>query len=171
MLQATLHALRHSMHDLAWRHQKSIESQLAVNQLMIQRLSSPTPTATAPRQPAHPPPESLTGRKAPAAPPAAPTDPGSEASPTPKSQPRVTSANKPPGQPRTRTPPPAANKPPAQSAKDTPPARPPAQSLLCPKHKNAVPPKQLPPQGRGRPRTDCHLHHFLVVIQQSCSLH
>ena len=167
MLQATLHALRHSMHDLAWRHQKSIESQLAVNQLMIQRLSSPTPTptATAPRQPDHPPPESLIGRKAPAAPPAAPTDPGSEASPTPKLQPRVTSANKPPGQPRTRTPPPA-NKPPAQSAKDTP-----AQRLLCAKPNNAVPPKQLPPQGRGRPRTDCHLHHFLVVIQQSCSLH
>ena len=166
MLQATLHALRHSMHDLAWRHQKSIESQLAVNQLMIQRLSSPTPTATAPRQPAHPPPESLTGRKAPAAPPAAPTDPGSAASPPPpKLQPRVTSANKPPGQPRTRTPPPA-NKPPAQSAKDTP-----AQRLLCAKPNNAVPPKQLPPQGRGRPRTDCHLHHFLVVIQQSCSLH
>ena len=168
MLQATLHALRHSMHDLAWRHQKSIESQLAVNQLMIQSLSSPTPTptATTPRQPAHPPPESLTGRKAPAAPPAAPTDPGSAASPPPpKLQPRVTSANKPPGQPRTRTPPPA-NKPPAQSAKDTP-----AQRLLCAKPMNAVPPKQLPPQGRGRPRTDCHLHHFLVVIQQSCSLH
>ena len=166
MLQATLHALRHSMHDLAWRHQKSIESQLAVNQLMIQSLSSPTPTATAPRQPAHPPPESLTNRKGPAAPPAAPTDPGSAASPPPpKLQPRVTSANKPPGQPRTRTPPPA-NKPPAQSAKDTP-----AQRLLCAKPNNAVPPKQLPPQGRGRPRTDCHLHHFLVVIQQSCSLH
>ena len=162
MLQATLHALRHSMHDLAWRHQKSIESQLAVNQLMIQSLSSPTPTPTAPRQPAHPPPESLTGRKAPAAPPAAPTDPGSAASPPPpKLQPRVTSANKPPGQPRTRTPPPA-NKPPAQ----------PTRQLLCPKPTNTVPPKALPAQGRGRPHTtDFHLHHFLVVIQQSCSLH
>ena len=183
MLQETLHALRHSMHDLAWRHQKSVESQLALNQAMLQRLStpSPSPAATPPRQPAHPPPESMIGRKAPVAETATATEPVRA---TPKLQPRVTAANKPPMQPpRIRTPPPANRppaqsakdtppvKPPAQSAKDTPPAKPPAQRLLCPKPNNAVPPKQLPPQGRGRPKTDCHLHRFLVVIQQSCSLH
>ena len=174
LLHGCLHSLRHSMHDLAWRHQQSVQSQQALNEAMLKHLQSMAPPrappAAPPRQPSHPPPESVLGRKAPVAEPA--TEP---LRPTPKLQPRVTNAVKPPLQnPRTRIPPPAVNRPntppPANSQQaNAAPVK--GQRLLCPKPNTGVPAAKPQPRAAGRPKTDCHLHCFLVVIQQSCSLH
>ena len=189
LLQGCLHSVRHSMHDLAWRTQKMQESTQAVNEALLRHLQAIAPPAAAqaapplqppaapqaaqpatqPRQPQQPPPAEML-RQAPQTPPA---------TPQPKLQPRITSHSsaKPPLQnpSRTRAPPPAVTRPtppPAAPAANSQQANPPpvkGQRLLCPKPQ--TPAAKAQPRTAGRPKTDCHLHCFLVVIQQSCSLH
>ena len=174
LLQGCLHSVRHSMHDLAWRTQKSLESQQAVNEALLRHLQAiapprappAAPPAAPPRQPQHPPPAEML-RKAPEPPPA---------TPQPKQQPRITNTVKPPLQnpSRTRIPPPAVTRPttpPAANSQQANAAPVKGQRLLCPKPQTGAPAAKAQPRTAGPPKKDCHLHCFLVVIQQSCSLH
>ena len=178
LLQGCLHSVRHSMHDLAWRTQKSLESQQAVNEALLKHLQAiapprappaarqAAPPAAPPRQPQHPPPAEML-RKAPETPPA---------TPQPKLQPRITNTVNPPLQnpSRTRTPPPAVTRPTTPTAANSQqataaPVK--GQRLLCPKPQTGAPAAKAQPRTAGPPKKDCHLRCFLVVIQQSCSLH
>ena len=166
LLQGCLHSVRHSMHDLAWRQQKGLESQQAVNEALLRHLQAiapprappaarqAAPPTAPPRQPSHPPPAEML-RKAPDTPPA---------TPQPKPQPKPPLQNP----SRTRTPPPAV-RPTSQGSAPSAPVK--GQRLLCPKPQTGAPPAKAQPRTAGPPKKDCHLHCFLVVIQQSCSLH
>ena len=167
------------MHDLAWRTQKSLESQQAVNEALLRHLQAiapprappaarqAAPPTAPPRQPSHPPPAEML-RKAPETPPA---------TPQPKPQPTITNTVKPPLQnpSRTRIPPPAVTRPTTPPAANSQQANAAqhvkGQRLLCPKPQTGAPPAKAQPRTAGPPKKDYHLHCFLVVIQQSCSLH
>ena len=139
--------LRKSMHDMAWYQRKALEQSDQLHTLLTNRLRDEIQKAAAaprqvPTQPAHPPPGEFLGRRQPP-----PGPPG----PLPHQAPTMC---KPGGKAPTRQPPPAQR-----------------QKPLVPKH--SVPPaaKPMPAAMRAAQQQDFHLLHFLVVIQQTCSLH
>ena len=142
--------LRKSMHDMAWYQRRALQQSGELHILLVNRLTEEIEKAaaasrTAPTQPTHPPPPELLGHKQPPPPgPPGPLPPHMQA-------PAVC---KPGGKATTRQPPPAKT-----------------QKPLVPRH--SVPPaaKPMPAAMRAAQTQDFHLHHFLVVIQQTCSLH
>ena len=152
-ITAALEKIKRSLHDLSWAHQAALRQNSELHKLLVNRLVLEIEKASrTPQQPSEPPPpELMTGRKQPPAggssppPPGPPGPPG----PLPVNTPRAS---------RTRTPPPAKTEPKTQPSK-----------LLVPKHQ--VPLKACPGKHHKPKTEDFHLHHFLVVIQQTCSLH
>ena len=155
-ITAALDKIKRSLHDLSWAHQAALRQNSELHKLLVNRLVLEIEKASRmPQQPSEPPPPELlaVGRKQPPQqagssppPPGPPGPPG----PLPANTPRAS---------RTRTPPPAKAEPKTQP-----------QKLLVPKHQ--VPLKACPGIATKKPKTeDFHLHHFLVVIQQTCSLH
>ena len=139
--------LRKSMHDMAWYQRQALQQSSELHTLLVNRLTEELEKAaaaprTAPTQPTHPPPAELLGHRQPP-----PGPPG----PLPHQAPTMC---KPGGKATTRQPPPAKT-----------------QKPLVPRH--SVPPaaKPMPAAMRAAQTQDFHLHHFLVVIQQTCSLH
>ena len=152
-ITAALEKIKRSLHDLSWAHQAALRQNSELHKLLVNRLVLEIEKASrTPQQPSEPPPpELMTGRKQPPAggssppPPGPPGPPG----PLPVNTPRAS---------RTRTPPPAKTEPKTQPSK-----------LLVPKHQ--VPLKACPGKHHKPKTEDFHLHHFLLVIQQTCSLH
>ena len=153
-ITAALEKIKRSLHDLSWAHQAALRQNSELHKLLVNRLVLEIEKASrTPQQPSEPPPpELMTGRKQPPQqagssppPPGPPGPPG----PLPVNTPRAS---------RTRTPPPAKTEPKTQPSK-----------LLVPKHQ--VPVKACPARHNTPKTEDFHLHHFLVVIQQTCSLH
>ena len=141
--------LRKSMHDMAWYQRQALQQSSELRTLLVNRLTAELEKAaaaprTAPTQPTHPPPAELLGHRQPPPGPPRPLPPHMQA-PT---------VCKPGGKATTRQPPPAKT-----------------QKPLVPRH--SVPPaaKPMPAAMRAAQTQDFHLHHFLVVIQQTCSLH
>jgi len=142
--------LRKSMHDMAWYQRQALQQSGELRILLVNRLTEEIEKAAAasraaPTQPAHPPPAELLGHKQ-------PPPPGSPG-PLPQHM-QAPTVCKPGGKANTRQPPPAKT-----------------QKPLVPRH--SVPPaaKPMPAAMRAAQTQDFHLHHFLVVIQQTCSLH
>ena len=144
--------LRKSMHDMAWYQRQALQQSGELHILLVNRLTEEIDKAAAasraaPTQPAHPPPPELLGHKQP--PPPGP--PG----PLPQHM-QAPTVCKPGSKANTRQPPPAKT-----------------QKPLVPRQQasSAPPPKLMPAAMRAAQTQDFHLHHFLVVIQQTCSLH
>ena len=144
--------LRKSMHDMAWYQRQALQQSGELHILLVNRLTEEIEKAAAasraaPTQPTHPPPAELLGHKQPPPPgPPGPLPPHMQA-PT---------VCKPGGKAPTRQP---------------PPANPKVQKPLVPKHSVSPAAKPMPAAMRAAQQQDFHLHHFLVVIQQTCSLH
>ena len=150
-IATTCERLRKSMHDMAWYQRQALQQSGELHILLVNRLTEEIEKAAAasraaPTQPAHPPPAELLGhRQAP---------PGPQgALPQHMQAPTVC---KPGGKANTRQPPPAKT-----------------QKPLVPRQQasSAPPPKLMPAAMRAAQTQDFHLHHFLVVIEQTCSLH
>ena len=153
-ITAALEKIKRSLHDLSWAHQAALRQNSELHKLLVNRLVLEIEKASrTPQQPSEPPPPELlaVGRKQPPAggssppPPGPPGPPG----PLPANTPRAS---------RTRTPPPAKTEPKTQPSK-----------LLVPKHE--VPVKACPARHNTPKTEDFHLHHFLIVNQQTCSSH
>ena len=150
-ITAALEKIKRSLHDLSWAHQAALRQNSELHKLLVNRLVLEIEKASrTPQQPSEPPPPELltVGRKQPSAGGSSPPPPGPPG-PLPAHTPRAS---------RTRTPPPAKTEPKTQPSK-----------LLVPKHQ--VPVKACPARHNTPKTEDFHLHHFLVVIQQTCSLH
>ena len=142
--------LRKSMHDMAWYQRQALQQSGELHTLLVNRLKDEIEKAAAasraaPTQPAHPPPPEFVGHKQ-------PPPPGSPGPLPPHMQ--APTVCKPGSKANTRQPPPAKT-----------------QKLLVPRHSVPLAAKPMPAAMRAAQTQDFHLHHFLVVIQQTCSLH
>ena len=156
-MATTCERLRKSMHDMAWYQRQALQQSGELHTLLVNRLTEEIEKAAAasrmaPTQPAHPPPAELLGHRQTRPSHPAPGPPG----PLPQHM-QAPTVCKPGGKANTRQPPPAKTQKPLV----------PRQQAAC------VPPaaKPMPAAMRAAQTQDFHLHHFLVVIQQTCSLH
>ena len=145
--------LKRSMHDLGYYQREALERSTEMHFLLTRAVQQELESLRRPpQQPAHPPPPQLLQQQ----------QQQQQANPPGPSPPYLApTVPKPKGsrslQPRRRQ---------AATAK--------VQKPLVPKYQasSARPPlqKPLPPQSQAKTQ-DFHLHHVLVVIQQTCSLH
>ena len=160
-ITAALEKIKRSLHDLSWAHQAALRQNSELHKLLVNRLVLEIEKASrTPQQPSEPPPPELltVGRKQSSTGGSSPPPPGTPG-PLPAHMQKQGGQAPVPRTCKTRTPPPAKAEPKTQPSK-----------LLVPKHQ--VPLKACPGIATKKPKTeDFHLHHFLVVIQQTCSLH